>query len=112
VRRLRPELWLQKNWLLHHDNSPSHTSFYSIEFLTKNNKTVVSQTPCFPLFPRLKIKLKVRHFDTVFVIEADSQAVLHALTEHDFQDAFKKCQKRWKLCIRTERDHFNGDGDK
>jgi hypothetical protein len=41
----------------------------------------------------LKIKLKGRHFDTIEVIEADSQAVLNTLTEHDFQDAFKKCQK-------------------
>jgi hypothetical protein len=27
-RRLRPEPWRQKNWLLHHDNAPSHTSFF------------------------------------------------------------------------------------
>jgi hypothetical protein len=38
----------------------------------------------------LKIKLKDRHFDAVEVIEAESQAALHTLTEHDFQDAFKK----------------------
>jgi hypothetical protein len=25
VRRLRPELWRQTKWLLHHDNAPSHT---------------------------------------------------------------------------------------
>jgi hypothetical protein len=24
VRNLRPELWRQKNWLLHHDKAPSH----------------------------------------------------------------------------------------
>jgi hypothetical protein len=35
VRRLRPELWRQKNWLLHHNNAPSHTSFFTIAFLTK-----------------------------------------------------------------------------
>jgi hypothetical protein len=29
VKRLRPELWRQKNWLLHHDNAPSHTSFFT-----------------------------------------------------------------------------------
>jgi hypothetical protein len=46
--------------------------------------------PCnFSLFPRLKIKLRGRHFDTVDVIEAESQAVLKTLTQHDFQDAFK-----------------------
>jgi hypothetical protein len=37
---------------------------------------------------RLKIKLKDRHFDTTDVIEADSQAGLNTLAEHDFQDAF------------------------
>jgi hypothetical protein len=43
----------------------------------------------FPLFLRLKIKLNGSHFDTIEVIEAESQAVLNSLTEHDFQDAFK-----------------------
>jgi hypothetical protein len=41
----------------------------------------------------LKIKLKGHHFDTTEVIEAESQVVLDTLTEHDFQDAFKKCQE-------------------
>jgi hypothetical protein len=58
VRRLRPELWLQGNWLLHHGNAPSHTSFFTREFLTKNNMTVILHPPYFFLFPRLKIELK------------------------------------------------------
>jgi hypothetical protein len=40
VRRLRPELRWQKNWLLHHDSALSRTSFFTREFLTKNNMTV------------------------------------------------------------------------
>jgi hypothetical protein len=47
----------------------------------------------------LKIKLKGRHFDTIEVIEAESQAVLNTLIEHDFQGPFKKYQKRWERCI-------------
>jgi hypothetical protein len=50
------------------------------------------------------------HFDTVEVIEADSQAVLNTLTEHDFKDAFKKWQKLWERCICKEGDCFEGDG--
>jgi predicted helicase len=39
----------------------------------------------------LKRELKAtHHFDTIEVIEAESQAVLNTLTDHDFQDAFKK----------------------
>jgi hypothetical protein len=58
----------------------------------------------------LKIKLKGRHFDIIEVFKAESQAVLNTLTEHDFQDAFKKWQKRWERCIRVEGDYFEGDG--
>jgi hypothetical protein len=48
------------------------------------------------VFPRLKIRLKGRHFDKIEVIEAESQAVLNTLKERDFYDAFKKWQKRSK----------------
>jgi hypothetical protein len=51
---------------------------------------VVPHPPHFPLFLRLKIKLKGRHFDITEIMESVSQAVLNILTEHDFQDAFKK----------------------
>jgi hypothetical protein len=56
-------------------------------FFTKNDMTVVPTHPTL-LFPRLEIKLKRCHVDTVEVIEIESQAVLNTLTEHDFQDAF------------------------
>jgi hypothetical protein len=32
VQRLRLELWRQKNWLLHHNSTPSHTSFFTTYF--------------------------------------------------------------------------------
>jgi hypothetical protein len=51
--------------------------------------TVVPYPPYFSLCPRLKITLKGCHFDTTEVIEAESQAVLNALIEQDFQDALK-----------------------
>jgi hypothetical protein len=41
----------------------------------------------------LKTKLKGCRFDTIEVIGAKPQVVLNTLTEHDFQDAFKKWQK-------------------
>jgi hypothetical protein len=66
-----------------------------MEFLAKNDMTVVLHSSYFSLFPPLKMKLKGRHFDTIEVIEAELQAVFNTLTEHDFQDAFKDWQKRW-----------------
>jgi hypothetical protein len=51
VRRLRSEPWRQKNWLLHHDNAPSNTSFFTKELFTKNNMAVVSHPSYFSLSP-------------------------------------------------------------
>jgi hypothetical protein len=63
------------------------TSFSTSNFFAEK------QDDCFPLtssyffvIPLSKIKLKYRHFDTIEVTEAESQAVLNTLTEHDFQD--------------------------
>jgi hypothetical protein len=80
---------------LEQDNAPSHTSFFIREFLTKNNTTVISHPTYFYLFVRLRIKLKVRHFDTIDMIEPESQAVLNTFTGRDFWHAFKKWQKLW-----------------
>jgi hypothetical protein len=67
---------------LHHDNAQFHTSFFTRELLTKTNMAVVPYSSYFVLIPRLKIKLKGRHFDTTEVIEAESQAVLNTPTKH------------------------------
>jgi hypothetical protein len=66
--------------------------------------TVVPHLIYFPLFPQLKIKLKGRQSDRIEMIEAESQAVLNTLAEHDFQDAFKKWQRHWEQCISAEGD--------
>jgi hypothetical protein len=95
---------------LHHDNAPSHASFFTREFFNKNNMAVISHPLHLSLFLRLKIKLKDRHFDTIEVMEAESQAVLNTFTEHDFRDAFKRWQKRWGHCIHAGGNYFEGDG--
>jgi hypothetical protein len=51
MRRLLAEFWRQKNWLLHHDNIPPHTSLLPREFLTKSNMIVVPQPSYFSVFP-------------------------------------------------------------
>jgi hypothetical protein len=63
---------------------------FSPENFLPKTKWLWSPTHPTILFPRFKIKLKGSHFDTIEVMEAESQAVLNTLTEHGFQDAFKK----------------------
>jgi hypothetical protein len=68
----------------------SHSLFHQgIFFNEKRQYCRPATPPYFTLFPRLKLRLKGRHFDTVEVTETEPQAVLNSLTEHDFQDAFK-----------------------
>jgi hypothetical protein len=73
VRRKRPELWRNHNWLLHHDNAPAHTSLRATEFVTSNNMVITPHPPYSPdlgpcdftSFPKLKMKLKGHRFETV-----------------------------------------------
>jgi hypothetical protein len=44
--------------------------------------------PCdFTLFPKLKVKLKGRRFETMSDIQRESQAVLDSIKENDFHGA-------------------------
>jgi hypothetical protein len=46
--------------------------------------------PCyFYLFPKIKLKLKGRRFDTIEEIQVESQRVLDTLPEKDFQKSSK-----------------------
>jgi hypothetical protein len=94
--------------MLHQYNTLSHI-FFNKKFSTKKNMTIVPHPPYFSLFHQLKIKLKDRHFYTIEVIKAESQAVLSTLTEHDFQDAFKRWQKHWEHSVCVEGVYIKGD---
>jgi transposase len=97
VRRKRPELWCNHNWLLHHNNKPNHTSLKTTEFVTNNNMAIIPYppyssdlVPCdFALFPKLKMKLKGRRFETACDIQRESQAVPDSIKENDFHGAFE-----------------------
>jgi transposase len=73
--------------MLHHDNSPAHTSLLIREFLAKNEITVVPQPPYSPdlapadffLFPKLKSSLKGQRFESTEEIEENSLTELLAI---------------------------------
>jgi hypothetical protein len=43
-----PNFGNKKNWLLNHDNIPSYSSFFTREFFTRNNMTVIPHPPYSP----------------------------------------------------------------
>jgi hypothetical protein len=83
VRTPRPKLWRHKDWPLHYDNTPSHTSLFTREFFTKKD---INHLPLALLFSVSQIEDRTErpHFATTEVIEAESQVVLNTFTEHDF----------------------------
>jgi len=110
VRRKKPQKWRNQK-LIYHDNAPAHRSFKVSQFLAKNNMTVNSHppyspdlAPCdFSLFPKLKLRMKGRTFDTTEEIQEESQWVLDTFPKRDFQGCFQAWQKRWDRCIRAMR---------
>jgi len=93
-----PEISKNRDWLLHHDNAPAHTSLVVREFLTNNDMTTLPHpayspdlVPCdFYVFPKLKLWVKGRRFVSILEIQAQSQQVLNTLTPADFNHCFQK----------------------
>ena len=50
VRRLRPQLWREKSWLLHHDDAPSHTFVLTHQFVAKKQNFCYSPPTVLPWF--------------------------------------------------------------
>ena len=107
VRRKRPQKWQNQNLIIHHDNAPAHRSFKVSQFLAKNNMTVIPHPPYSPdlapcdffLFPKLKLRMKGRRFDTFEEIQEESQRVLDTIPKRDFQGCFQAWQKCLDRCI-------------
>ena len=118
VRRMRPQKWQNQNLIINHDNATTHRSFKVSQFLSKNNMTVIPHPPYSPdlapcdffLFPKLKLRMKGRRFDTNEEIQEESQRVLDTIPKRDFQGCFQAWQKRWDRCIRAKGQYFEGDG--
>ncbi|UYV62326.1 hypothetical protein LAZ67_2000108 [Cordylochernes scorpioides] len=109
IRQKSPDLWKNKNWLLHHDNAPAHTSLLVRDFLAKNNTLMKPQPPYSPdlapcdffLFPKLKRPMKGRHG-----IEG---GVEKDFFKNEFLKCFENWKNRWHKCIISHGDYFEGD---
>ncbi|UYV78290.1 hypothetical protein LAZ67_16000864 [Cordylochernes scorpioides] len=117
IRQKRPDLWKNKNWLLHHDNDPAHTSLLLRDFLAKNNTLMMPQPPYSPdlapcdffLFPKLKRPMKGRRYATLDEIKTASQEELKKILKNDFLKCFEDWKNRWHKCIISHGNYFEGD---
>jgi len=58
----------------------------------------------------MKFKPKVRRFDTIEDIQAETQKVLDTLIEKKFQDAFQNWRRRRDRCLHAGGNYFEVDG--
>jgi hypothetical protein len=76
-------------------------SLKTAQSVTNNNMVIIHHpsyspdlAPCnFALFPKLKTKLKGRHFETVSDIQRELQAVIDSINENYFHSAFEAWKK-------------------
>jgi len=59
----------------------------------------------FILFPKTKLRLKGRRFDTI-EIHAKTQEVIATLTFENFKRCMKSWETRWDRCIHVQGDYF------
>lgn len=117
IRRKRPELWKNNSWILHHDNAPCHKAIIVTEFLTKNSTNIIDQAPYSPdmapcdffLFPKLKLPLRGRRFESIEAIKQNSTKELKAIPETAYKKCFDDWKKRWHMCIASNGCYFEGD---
>jgi len=112
VNRVRKDI--AADWLLHHDNAPSHTCLLVHEHLAKNNLAMLPQPPYsrdlspadFFLFLRIKGALKGRHFGTVNNMKEASTRALKVVPQKAFEDAYQAWQSRWQKCVDAQGSYF------
>ena len=113
----RPALFKSDQWHFHQDNAPVHNSILVTDYLTKMGIKTVPQPPYSPdlapcdfcLFPKLKEKLRYSRSETIKEMKEVATKVIYTLTKEDFHEAFQKLFERYKNCIATEGDYFEGD---
>ncbi|UYV71617.1 hypothetical protein LAZ67_8003864 [Cordylochernes scorpioides] len=114
IRQKRPDLWKNKNWLLHHDNAPAHTSLLVRDFLAKNNTLMMPRSHRIPqiwppffiiLFMIFIIMMVGGILGYIFRNEVDDRmhsemlmTIPKYLNNNVITDAWDKVQSKFKCC--------------
>ena len=117
VRRKRPEMWANNSWILHDDNAPSHRARIVLDYLTKHQVNTIVQAPYSPdmapcdffLFPKLKLPLRGRRFQSIEEIKENATKELKAIPSSAYQGCMEDWVKRWHMCVASDGSYFEGD---
>ncbi len=120
VRRKRPQMWAQQNFLLLQDNASPHVSAPTLAFMFTINMAEKlwphpqyspDLSPCdYFAFPLLKSKIRGHRFDNLEDVKTTVKRTLRDISVADFQDCFDKLLVRYKKCIAAGGEYFEGQG--
>jgi hypothetical protein len=93
MRLKRGELWRDRSLILHHDNTPAHSSLRMSQFLAGKGISVVDDPPTSPylaatdlcLFAELKIVLKGKRLSDIDDIKSSVKKKLRDILVQDFK---------------------------
>ncbi len=118
IRRKRPQLWKDRNFILHHDNASPHTAQPTVKKLQEWGVEVMEHpayspdlAPCdFALFPQLKAKMRGQKFENVDQLKSETRKILFSLPKDLFNDAIHDLVIRWQKYVAVNGEYFEGDG--
>ena len=108
---------MAKNWQVHHDNAPAHSSHLIQAFLVKHGIPVIHRPPYSPdmapcnfwLFPKLKTTLKRSHIESREELIQNAKAEMNTIPKEAFQMCFQQWKDRWSKCVEVQGVYFEGD---
>ncbi len=118
VRKKWPELWKNKLWILHQDNTPAHNAALSVKrYLATRSTTVLEHTLYLPdlplcdffLFPKIKPALKRTWFESMEEVKQKLAKLLNVLTKEDFQHCFDQWKKWMERYAAREGENTEED---
>ncbi len=103
IRRRRPDKWRTREFLLHHDNAPVHTTVLTLAFIGSNDIEMVPHPPYSPdlapcdyfIFPRLKNMLRGHRHNNINDMKVAVNTALRNIPVQDFHDAIHSLPLRW-----------------
>jgi hypothetical protein len=92
----------------------AHTSCLVRDYLTKilfrkHRIQLTWHRVTFLLFPKLKLPLHGKHFQSIVVIKENSKKELKAIPKAAHQKCYEDWKKRLHMCIASNGDYFQGD---
>ncbi len=117
LHQKRPDLWKDRDFLLHHDNTSPHTSFETTKKIQKWGLSLLPHppnspdlVPCnFGFFPKLKVALRGKRFATVADLKLEVCKILLSWDSSVFANIMHDLVLHWQKCAAAEGAYFEGN---